>query len=271
VLETQGTLSAWKAMIEFFDYAIGRNLVAFVLFDDFDRWHAQVRQVPLRPLGLRDALVESAEAIATALRHLGVAMTSEDGPLSVPIPLPLADEQLIQAENAFEQVQQAIHNFQSIFRETQAVPAELMGILVKTKYNMGAIKLAHLIDRGAALRVMSSDYLFDLIYNPNSSAVPGSGELFGAFVGGMQGQLNEVRRMAPACTMMDPQTRDTLAVLACWNQAWAMNAVGQRGQEMQEPRAAAEAYAARVTGERQRAALQSMRNSATPLLIVEVP
>ena len=265
-LREQGTLNAWDAMIRFFDHLKQNDLIPFSVFENFDVWVAGVKAVPRRPLGLRDAINNTSACIRDALQHLGLMATSAAGPIIQPAPVALADKQLIAAELAFNQGLAALNRFQQLFKEPQ-LPPELIALKAKIEYNKGAIKLAHIQDRGPRLSDMGSNYISELLIRPGVLTVPTTSEMVMSFGQGTQMAFDGAEQyFIQASTLPDPLRRAYVA-LAIWGKAMLLAATGQDQPDL---RAQAGQWAAGASGSAA-AIVRAMQSSRRVLIIVQLP
>ena len=263
----RGTLAAWDGLLALFDDLNRDSLISPGVFDDYDKWIAEVKAVDRRPLGLRNAIDGAAGALRDALNHLGMMPTPEGGAFAAPAPLPLDDPQLIAAEKSFTEALGQLDQFKATFRETQ-LPPELKWLQAKIEYDKGAIKLAHLQERGAAVKATGSNYIAELMIVPNTTVVPSTPEMVGAFINGTQGAFEGVEQMFPLATTVPDASRRAGSALAAWADAQLLTQMG--GGDPAAARARAESWIAGV-GEPAAAVGKAMHDSPRALIITQVP
>ena len=266
VIRDRGTLSTWQQMIGFFVHCRDNNLIPTGVMDNLDDWLAQAGKVPLRPLGLREVREQCVNQFMTGLRALGLTASDTGGPFVMPAPERLSNQQLIAAETAFNNAQNALQNFPRLFREKD-LPPELLGLQAKLCYNKAAIKTAHIQEYGDTARRSGTGYIAELLIEPTRMVVPTPQELFGAFTQGARSDFLLAQRTFQVATSLPTEFRTAYAALSIMGQALLDMAIGDSPGSLPVQ---AQSLGARVTGKA--ASIVATMNKTTRVsIIVEVP
>lgn len=275
VLQEKGSLEAWDRMREVFQRLGQDPAMMAEVFDDYTAWFAKVQAVPRRPIGLRDTIKLVRNDMLQTLSQLHLTAAGPTDCEVAPAPSPtadgLADSQLIEAEKIMTHATDATGHFKENFNEKDIAP-ELCQYRVILHYNKAAIKLAHFQDRKRTLYKTSSDYIIEVMIQPNTSpdSVPSPSELVGAFVMGAKGEFNEIEKnYLDRTTYYDDSMKLALRALFKWTDSQIDTSFADHPQ-MTPAQTEALQSGAELTGPAA-AIIQAMKQNSRALIITRIP
>lgn len=268
-LKDKGRLRAWDNMIAMFQSLSGDpDLMGLVFEGNFQKWFDEIKAVPRRPFGVRDALNDAVRDASIALDDIKLHAAETGEPPVATAPAELTDNQLIAAEKHFGQGQGEIINFQNQFAETDKTPAELCGIQAKLAYDKAAIKLAHFQDRKETINKTGSDYLTEFLIRSDTSEVPSASEMVSSWSQNARSGFQESRAIFLKTTGMDESMQKAYCALSLWsegtlNSVFAPNANEPLHAQALQGTETLSAPAAKV--------IKTMQENPRVLLITELP
>lgn len=266
-LKEKGTLKAWDNMVSMFQTLSGSPANPGAVLENFNKWFEEIKTVPRRPFGLRDALNEATDSFGKALDALKLSVgTDKDHPLAAAPPA-LTDNQAINAMKLFAQAGGALDNFQSLFGETK-IPAELRGIHAKIDFNLGAVKLAHFQDHKNTIALTGSDFLVEFLVRSDTSEVPSAGEMASTMHQAAKGNFQGAQESFPLAESIDEPMRRALAAAAIW--AEGMMDDYQSGQVSFEKRSRTMRMANGLTGAAAEV-VKTIQSTPRAMFIVQAP
>lgn len=263
VLEREGTLSAWDAMLNAFEILDRYDSIPEGVFEEYEGWMATRMQVPRRAMALRDAQSSSRIGLRNALSQLGLVGGMGEGPLAVEMPVVEDEMRLVQADVELRQAELYIDELSRAFEDVDLTRA-LRGIKGQILYNRAALKLAHLLDLGESEGRLGSSFIATQVVNPRAFEVPDTIRMREAFMGMMQQELESAIGMLSGPNELEPSTRAALAYLAAHTaRTWTRHT----GAEATKLEKKMEKLEARVQSVRGLDLLRNARRSDRPLLM----
>ena len=267
-LKEKGSLNAWDNMIIFFRTISANTPLIAESLPNFKTWYEELTAVPRPPFGLRDATRQASQLMTQALAQIKLPVSTNPEIAVAAAPPALGDEQLITADKAFQQAQNAITNYQNLFGETKT-PTELNGLRAKIFYNMAAIKLAHFQDHKDSLPRTGSDYIAEFLIRSDTSYVPTASEMVSQWQLESQREFDEAKKYFDQATTLDESMRKAYAALSIWASGTVQVVFAHAGLSPEIQTRALDA-AAGVTGPAA-TMIQTMKTTPRALLIVQIP
>lgn len=190
------SLVAWDNFVDRIDKAQDADLIPKAPFEGYDEWRASLHKEDRRGIAVHAAVQAAAGKLGDGVRALGLTPGyAPTDPAVGALSEKVKDGQLIEAEQAFGAGAEECRRFMRTFKLAE-VPPELLEPLGKLTCNQAAIKTAHVQQMGTnELATNSSRYIVKILVAPGADAVPSEGQLYGAFVQGAAGQIEEAIRL----------------------------------------------------------------------------
>ena len=264
-----GTLSAWNAMSDYFKEARLYEGTDGETVAPFRAWIQSLKDVPRGPMALRDAVNEASDDFRRALGVLGLMPRSGSAIAVAPIPPDLGPQRMIDAEAAFSNALKAIEGFRAEIEQT--TKSQVLELLAgKINYNIGALRLQHLLEGGPALRELGSEYVVETEVKAESDRFPTNAEFYEQFKSAVVKEYLAfaIGVFSQDLSASDPSLHAGLLLLAQYHAAWArkLDSDGKPPEPLLHG-----SLAETARGGRGHVIVDALENPLRTLIIVQVP
>lgn len=213
-----GVLAAWRELLNCVDTIRSEGVLTTRVVDDPEQFVARLQEIPIEPMGRREAIRNTVEHALDGLQAVGFAPPLPADKVIVEAPSPVSDWQLMEAEKALTQGLEAVGGYLRAFPDLP-LPAELHELSGKIIYNKAALKLTHLQEAGMTARRTGTTFIADSIISPNTGAVPTAFEMYDSFVQGCLGDFQRARDHFEQAGNLSPDGRSAYVALTLLGEA----------------------------------------------------